>query len=125
MIWITLIAVVTFIVLYFVFRKIAGITGIVQKTKNTSAFGFIFDYPKTSILIMLGVFALSFYQYKNHIYNMYDCSVQKTIHKAANSEYSWYNGECNFQDKNGVFINMQRVRGLPEGTTDHTDNDNN
>lgn len=52
---------------------------------------------------------------------MYDCTVQQKIHKAANSEYSWYNAECNFQDKNGVFINMKRVRGLPEGTQEHTE----
>lgn len=124
MLWITLIVLVSLYVLYFIFRTSAGIQSIIQKTDSTSAFGFIFDYPKSSTVVILVVIGLSLFQYKKHIYNMYDCSVQKTIHKAANSEYSWYNGECNFQDKNGVFINMQRVRGLPEGSTDH-DADNN
>lgn len=125
MIWITLIVLVTLFVLYFAFKLLAGITGIIQKTGNKSAFAFIFDYPKSSAIIICTVMTLSLFQFKGHIYKMYDCSVQKTIHKAANSEYSWYNGECNFQDKNGVFINMQRVRGLPEGTVDTSDNDHN
>lgn len=125
MIWITLITIVTLYVLYFTFRLLSGIQGVVHKTETNSSFGFIFDYPKSSSVLILVILALSLFQYKNHIYNMYDCSVQKTIHKAANSEYSWYNGECNFQDKNGVFINMKRVRGLPEGTVDTSDNDHN
>lgn len=116
MIWIAVITLVTLYVLFMAFRYAALIQGFIVKTNTTSAFGFISDYPKSSIAVILVVLGLSLYQYKSHIYQMYDCSVQKTIHKAANSEYSWYNGECNFQDKNGVFINMKRVRGLPEGT---------
>lgn len=120
MIWIGVIIAVTLYVLYFIFRFAAVIQGIILKTETKSAFGFISDYPKSCIAAIIIVIGLSLSQYYNHIYQMYDCSVQKTIHKAANSEYSWYNGECNFQDKNGVFINMKRVRGLPEGVEEHT-----
>lgn len=120
MIWIALIIVVTLYVLYFMFRFSAVVQGVIVKTNTTSAFGFISDYPKSCILAALVVIGLSLSQYYNHIYAMYDCTVQQKIHKAANSEYSWYNAECNFQDKNGVFINMKRVRGLPEGAEEHT-----
>lgn len=120
MIWIALITVVTLYVLYFMFRFAAVVQGVILKTNTKSAFGFISDYPKSCIIAALVVIGLSLSQYYNHIYAMYDCSVQQKIHKAANSEYSWYNGECNFQDKNGVFINMKRVRGLPEGAEEHT-----
>ena len=120
MIWIALITVVTLYVLFFIFRDAAMIQGIIQKTNTKSAFGFISDYPKTCIAVIIVVLLSSLGAYYNHIYAMYDCTVQRKIHKAANSEYSWYNGECNFQDKNGVFINMKRVRGLPEGAEEHT-----
>lgn len=119
MIWITLIIVVTLLILYMTFRNAAIVQGFILKTNTKSAFGFIGDYPKTCIIASIVVIGLSLSQYSNHIYAMYDCSVQQKIHKAANSEYSWYNGECNFQDKNGVFINMKRVRGLPEGAEEH------
>lgn len=118
MIWIALIVLVTLYVLYFIFRGCALLQGLYYKTNTTSAFGFIADYWKTSLVFIIVSLCLTLNDYRGHIVNMYDCSVQKTIHKAANSEYSWYNGECNFQDKNGVFINMKRVRGLPEGTNE-------
>lgn len=121
MIWIALITVVTLYVLYFMFRFAATIQGVILKTDTKSAFGFISDYPKSCIIAALMVMGLSLSQYYNHIYAMYDCTVQQKIHKAANSEYSWYNAECNFQDKNGVFINMKRVRGLPEGTNEQVE----
>lgn len=122
MIWIALIIIVTLYVLFSLLRNVAAIQGLVLKTNTTSVFGFIGDYPKSCICGIIVVLLLSLGVYYNHIYSMYDCTVQAKIHKAANSEYSWYNGECNFQDKNGVFINMKRVRGLPEGVNeDHED----
>jgi|AGFS01.1.fsa_nt_gi hypothetical protein len=121
MIWIALIVLVTLYVLYFIFRGCALLQGLYYKTNTTSAFGFFADYWKTCLVFSIVMLCLTLNDHRGHIVNMYDCTVQKTIHKAANSEYSWYNGECNFQDKNGVFINMKRVRGLPEGTEEHTE----
>ncbi|AZU98314.1 hypothetical protein SEPL_057 [Salmonella phage SE_PL] len=123
MIWIALIVVVSLYFLYFVLRSCAVLQGLYFKTGTKSVVGLIGDYPKTCIGVVIFFVLINIYDYKKHVVSMYDCSVQKTIHKAANSEYSWYNGECNFQDKNGVFINMKRVRGLPEGTADHADDD--
>lgn len=122
MIWITIVAVLSLVIMCLIWKSIALVLGkIPSLLMDTGSFiDLVMDYPRTFITCLVLSVCVGIYSVKYQIHEMYTCSVRGTVQKVE-TQYTWYFDKCQFKNKNGVFIDFDKVRGNPgdeDGSTE-------
>lgn len=122
MIWITIVAVLSLVIMCLIWKGIALVLGkIPSLLMDTGSFiDLVMDYPRTFITCLVLSVCVGIYSVKYQIHEMYTCSVRGTVQKVE-TQYTWYFDKCQFKNKNGVFIDFDKVRGNPgdeDGSTE-------
>ncbi|MDS1552140.1 hypothetical protein QPL51_03690 [Escherichia coli] len=86
----------------------------IDNTETSSVLDLIMDHPKVCGIIVLFVILINTYIVRDHLYNMYDCSV-RSISQGVETDYSWYYEKCRFKNQHGIWVDFDKLRGTPSG----------
>ena len=113
MIWISLVLLLSFIIVLVLWKFTAVVLSKFPSLMiEDSVIDLIIDYWKVFLLTVVVGFLVGLYSVSYQVHEMYTCSVRGTVQK-VDTQYTWYFDKCQFKNKNGVYVDFDKVRGTP------------
>ncbi|HAN4490129.1 hypothetical protein GNZ01_05805 [Escherichia coli] len=106
--------VISLLVSFAVLKIVAICRSKIDSSETRSVLDLIMDHPKICAIIVLFVVLINTYIVREHLYNMYDCSV-RSISQGVETDYSWYYEKCRFKNQHGIWVDFDKLRGTPSG----------
>ena len=106
--------VILLLVSFAVLKIVAICRSKIDSSETRSVLDLIMDHPKICGIIVLFVVLINTYIVREHLYNMYDCSV-RSISQGVETDYSWYYEKCRFKNQHGIWVDFDKLRGTPSG----------
>ncbi|EMR6005967.1 hypothetical protein WJW27_002667 [Escherichia coli] len=97
-----------------ILKIIAIVRSKIDCSETGSVIDLVLDYPKRCGVIVLIVLLMNTYIVREHLYNMYDCSV-RSFSQGVDTDYSWYYKKCRFKNQHGIWVDFDKLRGTPTG----------
>lgn len=120
MIWYSLVLLLSVIIGVLALCGVAFVRSKIDRYQENSVIDLFMDFPKTCICVVLAFVLFGTYEVKHQLHEMWTCGVRSTSQN-VNTQYSWYFDKCRFQNKDGVWVDMDKVRSTPEGSDAETD----
>lgn len=120
MIWIGLVLLLSIVVVISLWKCAAILLSKFERLMiDDSVIDLIIDHWKIFLGTLVLGLCIGMYTISYQVHEMYTCSVRGTVQK-VDTQYTWYFDKCQFKNKNGVFVDFDKVRGTP-GEEDGTD----
>ncbi len=119
MIWYFLVLIVSLVLAFAFLFGVAYVRSKFDKYQENSIIELFMDFPKTCISIIFIFLFIGTYNVKYQLHEMWTCSIRSASQNVS-TKYSWYFDSCRFQNKDGVWIDIDKVRGTPGSEDDHT-----
>lgn len=120
MIWITLVSFVSVLLTILLWKGAAVLLSkFPSLVIGDSVIDLVIDYARYFFVSVLVMWLLGMYMVSYQITEMYTCSVRGTVQKVE-TQYTWYFDKCQFMNKNGVYVDFDKVRGTPGDSEDES-----
>ncbi len=86
----------------------------IDKYQENSVIDLFIDYPKSIIAFLFVMVLIGFYMVSHQIGEMYTCAIRSSSQNVE-TEYSWYFDKCRFKNKDGAWVDIDRLLGMPDG----------
>lgn len=112
-----------YLVLVFVLSIITGLVLLkvvslvrskIDQYQENSVIDLFMDFPKITSAFMIIIVLFGFYTVSYQIHKMYTCAIRSSSQNVK-TDYSWYFDKCRFQNKDGAWVDIERLLGMPDG----------
>lgn len=114
MLYLFLVLIISIIVGVLLLKLVATVRSKFDQYQENSIIDLFMDFPKSCAAVLVLVVLYGFYLVSHQIGSMYTCAVRSSSQNVE-TDYSWYFDKCRFKNKDGAWVDIERILGTPDG----------